>query len=597
MGQRTQMSSTASRAIVFAAAALILGALTWPLLFSSSGFAGDWKNHLWLMWQQARYLKADGAPSLFLNSSHLAFNPIYAFYSGTLYAVGGLLSLALGEAPLQAYVTIYILDFTAALGGWYWLGRMARLGRWAALVPGVVFVTSTYYVVLVYVRGDWPEFTGVSMIPLMVAASLSLLRAEGPRLRAALALAASSIVFFGAHSITILLGVTTIALTGTLALILVGEARQLVTVRGIARVSGVLVPAVLVNAWYLLPALAYESRTFIGSDYHLAQKHEVLRFSTRWVSFRHLFTFSRTSAIVGGPSPFPLSLSLPVLAIVWILVGIVILPWGGRSRAWRRTLLICAALATLVTLAMTHAGLLLALPNVYSTIQFSYRLESYVLLECSAAILAALVLARGGPRRIRAWAWMAIPVCAVSLIGAIQQIRAYPPGESRYRALKPGAELEGATDNSYQDVSAPVINGRGLVTLGIPKQSIHDDRVSGPVRLRAGTLVATNIVAGSYLLHVTGARPVGTDSLTGAMVLRVGSAADRASNDRATASQPAITVSTGNGLPIVLGRLLSLAGIGVLAIGLVLIAAARLAGGQMPIHRLAVGRRRPRPKT
>ena len=39
--------------------------------------------------------------------------------------------------------------------------------------------------------------------------------------------------------------------------------------------------------------------------------------------------------------------------------------------------------------AMTHAGLILALPRMYATLQFSFRLESFVLLGVSAAIVAA----------------------------------------------------------------------------------------------------------------------------------------------------------------------------------------------------------------
>ncbi|HEY4812455.1 MAG TPA: hypothetical protein VIH71_15500, partial [Solirubrobacteraceae bacterium] len=340
---------------VLGASALLIAALTWPLLFTNSGFSGDWPHHLWLIWHQSLSLRSSHFPSLFINSSFSVFNPLFAFYGGTLYALAGVMSLAMGGAPVQAYVCIYMLDFLAALAGWYWLGRMAGVGRWLALVPGMVFVTSAYYLMLVYVRGDWPEFTGVSMIPLMVAASLSVMRSDRLRVLPGSALAVSTIVFFGAHNITILLGLTMVALTGLAALVCVPGARRQITRRGIVRVACVTVPAALVSAWYLLPAVAYQSGTQIGSNY--VGKQEVLRANAGLVSFDHLFTLSRVSA--GGPSPYPFDLSLPVLAIAWVLIGIFLLA-GGGNRAWVRLLAICSLLAVLVTVVMTHVGLLLA---------------------------------------------------------------------------------------------------------------------------------------------------------------------------------------------------------------------------------------------
>ena len=57
----------------------------------------------------------------------------------------------------------------SAYGGFYWLGRLAGLGRFVAQVPALIFVTSAYYVTLIYGRGDWPEFVAVSSMPLLVA--------------------------------------------------------------------------------------------------------------------------------------------------------------------------------------------------------------------------------------------------------------------------------------------------------------------------------------------------------------------------------------------------------------------------------------------
>ncbi len=142
-----------------AAALVVIAAGSWPLLFSDATFNTDWLNHLWYMWHQSVAIRELHAPSFFLNYSRGVFYPLYAFYGGTLYALVGTLSLVLGEAPLQAYVLTYLLGFAAAYGGWYWTARVFGVRGWRAHVPGLVFVTSSYYLTMIYAVGDWPEFS------------------------------------------------------------------------------------------------------------------------------------------------------------------------------------------------------------------------------------------------------------------------------------------------------------------------------------------------------------------------------------------------------------------------------------------------------
>ena len=83
---------------------LLIVALAWPLLFTDATFNKDWLNNLWYVWHQGQAIQAGHAPSLFVNYSGGVFYPFYAFYGGTLYVLTGTLSLALGDAPLQAYI-------------------------------------------------------------------------------------------------------------------------------------------------------------------------------------------------------------------------------------------------------------------------------------------------------------------------------------------------------------------------------------------------------------------------------------------------------------------------------------------------------------
>ncbi len=405
--------SLRSTCLVAAPALLLIGLLSWPLLFSEAVFNEDWINHLWFIWHQSLTIRANGVPSLFLNYSHGVFYPQYAFYAGTLDSLAGVLSLALGNAPLQAYLLTYLIAFAAAYGGWYWMARMAGLGRWWAHAPGLIFVTSAYYITSIYTRGGWPEVMAVSAMTLMMASGLSVLRAERLRVWPALALVISTVVFFGSHNITMLWGVTTLTAAALVILACVPQARRQVKLAGVLRVACLAIPAALINAWFLLPAVAYKSETVIGGNYQGLEG--LVRSSIGLVSVKHLLTVSRASAT--APS-IPFALSLPVLEILWVLASIVLVLAGRRLGMWGRMLLIVSALTVLVCLLMTHAGLLLSLPHIYASVQYSYRLESYILEGICAAVLIGLVLARGSSRRAQLWRWSLVPLLAILSAGS-----------------------------------------------------------------------------------------------------------------------------------------------------------------------------------
>ncbi len=552
--------------LLLAPGLLLIGALTWPLIFSSAAFNGDWLEQLWFVSKQADAISANHLPSLFLNYRFGVFYPHYAFYGGTLYTVGALLVLALGSAPIGGYVLTYLLGFAAAYGGWYWLARIFGLGRWRAHAPGLVFVTSSYYLTLIYARGDWPEFIGISLIAPMLAAGLAVLRAKRLRAGPALALFLSSALFFGSHSLTVVWGSTTIALTALAILACVPQARRALSKAGVVRAGALVLSALLVNAWFLLPATVYEAQTRIASGY--LGWRLVLRETMFLVSAQHLFTLSRASASLPGTD---FALSLPVLVIGWVLVSLVLALWGGLRNPWTRVLLICSALTAALTVLMTQADLVLALPRVYATLQYSYRLESYVLLALSGAVLAALAVARsptsrGSGRALERWAWVLIAVLAVAVVGAIQQAAA-PPSlrENRYAALANFDRLDGPNAKEalldYIDVHQRFINAgaRRPAELAFPVGGVRNDTVSGTVRAYPGELIYTNLFGPPNLVNVSGAKIVGINA-EGYDVLEAGSAAGGGAG---AGGPPAhrITITEASTTPIVLGRWLTLLGV------------------------------------
>jgi hypothetical protein len=550
-GRRISVGRVARAVALLGAPMLLIGVLAWPMLFTNGDFNEDWAHHLWFMWNQSLALRDNYHPTLFLNATYSVFYPEYAFYGGTLYVIGGTLSLILGGATIETYVFIYLLGFAAAYGGWYWMARAAGLGPWWANAPGVVFITSAYYLTLIYARGDLPEFMGVSMMPLVIASGLSVLRADRLRVWPALALAASGVVFCGSHNLTLIWGSTSIALMGLVVACCVPEARRWLTRRRLLRVASLVVPAFLVSAWFLLPTLAYQSHTQVGSEFPYWKL--TLEATMNLVSAGNLFALSRVTAVPGNE----FVLSLPLLAMAWSLIGLLICLLGGLRGAWVRLLLICAAVAALLTVLMTHAGLILALPKPYAILQFSYRLESYVIMAVSGAVLVGLVAIKGGTPRMRIWGWMLAPILIVAVVGAVQQTGAYPHGENRQAVIRSPIKSEFTPRilTDYTDGSLPHFIDRDKpIEVNFPAAAIHGDRISKVVHLRPGELVYTNIGGGPELVRVSGAKIVGVDPADND-VLEIGPSI------RESRPTEVITLSTAGGLPVVLGRVLSLLGV------------------------------------
>jgi len=575
---RVSWRSKAVAGGVLVSALLTIVVLCWPLLFTSTGVDGDWEHHLWFIWQQSLAIRADHAPSMFINTTYSAFYPQYAFYGGTIYALAGTLSLALGDSPLRAYVLTYLLGFAAAYGGWYWIARSLGVGRWLAQAPALLFVSSPYYLTLIYGRGDWPEFIALSTLPLMCAAGLSVIGDERLRTLPAAILTGSAIVFFGSHAITILWGSTLLGLTCIVLVACVPEVRRSVRGRRVIVAGALVTAALLVNAWYLLPAVAYASHTLIGSHYDVAR--ELLRSAMPFVSLHHLFTLSRATSVAGLPD---FVLALPTLAIAWTLVGVAAVVRRTRGGPWVRTLLLIGAVTAALIVLMTHAGLLLALPGPYSLLQYSYRLEGFILMGVAAAATVILARMRSGSRRVQLWAWTIVPILIVSAVAAIQQVGAYPVTHyARDYVLAKRGEQFGATNVDYGYFPLPYVSEAGLAKLVLTPEEIHDNHASLTVHAPPGQLIATNIGGGPDLVHITGASIVGADALQQLVLAVGGDASARSGTARAPASSERITVGPAQGTAVVLGRALTLAGVAMLAAASLLTLAVRRLHGRRP---------------
>ncbi len=569
-------SLRAPRIALLAAPAALLVALTWPMLFTSAVLGGDWSHHLFLLWSQSRSIAADYHPSLFLNDAHSVLYPQYAFYGGTLYAIAGTLSLLLGDAPIAAYVLTYLLGFAAAYGGWYWLARMAGLERWRAQAPGLVFITSAYYITLIYERGDWPEFLAVSTIPPLIAAGISVLRAESLSLWPAVALVLSTIILTGSHIITYIWGSTSIIVGTALALACIHEARAWLVPRRLIRLVALLVPAVLINSWFMLPLIAYHSHTKIAAYPEVSA--QTLRAFMPLMKASALFGLARTSIL---PTLREFSITLPTLVMIWIAVAAALSLPRRLHTGWARMLLLCSAMSVLMIVLMTHADVLLTLPRPFTILEFSYRLDSYVLLWVSGALLCALVLMRGNARSASPLVLSLAPILAIGVFQAIHQVDLHVirPG-TRQASIGPNVE-PGPRDlqvesRPYMDVSIPLYSNESrLPEVYFPPTALHDGRVSVTVHLRPGQVVYTNVGGGPEMVHVSGAKIIGA-TRTSNDVMQVASTLHTDPTGKRSRWTEVLSVSPASGPPVVLGRLISLISAALLLGALALLGAREL---------------------
>lgn len=497
-------------------------ALIAPMVLTGRTFGIDWSGHLWLVEMQARNITALGRPSLFIQSGPSAFYPWYAFYGGTLYSIAGGLSVLSGVHSTAAYIACYALAFAMSYSGFWWLAHQAGLRGWSAHLAPLLFVTSAYFLTDAYARGAWPETMAVSSIPLVVAAGGSLLRGQRLRPWPVLVFLGAATVMTGSHNITLLLSVIFFTLLVLIALVAGVDLRSLPQ-RRVLSIVGLLALAVGINMWFLLPDLAYGTRTYIGSH---PSPPNLPALTLDLVLSPLRVSLLGTSSQLGRTPTF--DTQLPTLALLWALVALWVSRRGLGRGARRFAIGVGVLLAVLITLIVWQ-GVWPNLPRLLWNIQFPYRLESYATFCVLALVLVALSHLRPGrSRRVLLGGLLAI--VAIECGQGLHQIWATPSAVSsraQIHTLGPSwwthfvSAGEGVFGNEFSDFSErevkPTIGGTSIEVpaRGPVKRGYAVSFVSpGP-----GT-IATNVEAASYMVSVSGARPAGRIE-DGSMVVRL----------------------------------------------------------------------------
>jgi hypothetical protein len=535
-------------AVLGVAALLVL--VTWTMLTDASHLSADFPMDAWLMGHQADALRHGTYPSLTLTSPAAAFYPAYAFYGGTLFAFGGMITLLVGSG-LVAEIIVYLLALAAAYAGWLWLARMAGIRSWAAHAPAIVYVTAPYVLSNINVREDLAEVVATAMVPPMVAATLSILRADRLRAGPAAALALSTIFFTGSHNLTLLWGTTILTVAVLIVAVAVPQARGLVTRRGALRVLAIVIPAVAVNAWYLLPDVAYNADTIIAN--RIDEWQAILRGPHPELATLHLLGLRHPTGLPGAG----LSITLPVLAMAWVVVAAFVSRASWRT-TWGRLLTVLMLVTAAVLAVMVNPRWILSLPDPWTLIQFSYRLESYVLFGICGAVIAALALL--DPRSHRWLIGLLLPILMVSVIGAAIQRHDVP--RSTYRPPTDIDVFLTFNIGDYADATLRQLPAKPpKPLLRITRANLEHGRLAGNVRAAPGELIYTNVLTPARMLHVEGAKVVGRWSAPWfadwqdrwALVLKV--------DQDATPGKAHLVIREARTLPIVGGRIISVLGL------------------------------------
>jgi MYXO-CTERM domain-containing protein len=520
-GARGRLLTPAVIDVAIATLAVLL--IASPLLFTSDGFNNDFTNAIWLAANQQHVISAHLHPTLFLHTRQIGvFDPLFAFYGGTLFALTGALAVALGGSAIAAFEIVTLAAIAAAYGGLFWLARQLGVKGTLAHAPAIVLVTSAYYVTNLYGRGAWAEFMAVSALPLVLAASLRLVRGRW-RAGPVLCLVAATALFSGSHNITLLWGSTLALVALACCWLLSGLPRELPWRRMLVT-AAVIALGVGLNGWLLLPDVSYAHDTILAGNFVLWSESGF--FNTFGVVFDPLRTVPRKSTTPA------LYVQVPVLALAW---GLVAAPIYWRERHLRAGLVTALiVLGALLALIMS-SGAWSLLPTFFRQIQFAYRLQTYVTLACAGLVLlGALALTRRGEsgratrsdRGLVVALWLALAfglaLCAWQLW--VPNTHTATSMSSRGQVLHGPRTLLPESwygPDDYGDRSLPVIATTGRKFTFYPT-AVEDDRLAGVVPLPPGLApFATNIDGGPYLVHVAGGvRVVGRAELGGLVLKR-----------------------------------------------------------------------------
>ncbi|HEY2767479.1 MAG TPA: hypothetical protein VGI76_04440 [Solirubrobacteraceae bacterium] len=529
-----------------------------PILLTRSGFAKDFTNSLWMAWVAGKALVQAGHPGFFVNTTTLGvFYPLFAFYGGPLYAYTGAASELLGGHAEIAFICATMLAILGVYGGILWLGREFGLRGLAAHAPALAALTSAYYMTNLYGRGDWTEFMVTSSLAPLAASGVYLARTGRWHPLPMAIFIASVVLLTAGHNITLLWGTTLGVATLLLVWIAQGASRSLPFGR-LAVLGGLGLIGALINAWYLIPDIAYASKVAVA--------HSQPTSTSIWTTMKGfnlpdvvLYPFRRVPSESTTPA---LYVQAPDWFLAWGLAAAALLLWrpavgGALRRVW-----VCVGMLIVLIFGMMFVRQFWQFVHYpFNEIQAPYRLGTYLFYAVAGLVLiAALALQRA---EACGCSKVVLGGLRIGLVGAVAMSLALclwqlwvPHTRSGGSYANRSAALASATTmptswytvGDYVDWQARTVAVPANRTLFLPPSAVQGDRFDALMNVPPGSQpIQTNIAGGSYLVHIAGLQLVGRNSEDLAIVKRIdgGSGPVR------------VVVETAHGAPIEAGRVIS----------------------------------------
>jgi hypothetical protein len=461
-----------------------------PMAVTDRVFFLDWANHLWLVSEQTHSMSRLWRPTYFLHTAETGFYyPFYALYGGSLYGVTAAFALVIDSIP-RAYELTYLGGFCACAFGTWWLARSAGLQRPLAAAVALIPATSAYSITNAYGRGAWPEFMATSMVPLVAAAFVAVVRHPRLRLRDVIPLIGATLILSGSHTITLALSLFFLAVaTVCAAAAFLGSGARRPRLPRLLTASGIAALGVALNAWFVVPLVAYGGET---------QTAKTMTAAT-WTGLMPTnIAFSAPSNVLGILPTVPklsgtpeLYVQAPVLPLVWAIAAIVTAVATRRAGP-------ALVRASLASGALTMLFLALGLwPQLWTGVlswmqvtQYTYRIETYATLGITAVIACgALAVASA---RHRTW-WLA-SLAAVMLFH-VGWAEWHAWGAQRYSKIDISLRHNGHSPPTFYGIydyrfpGGKNVDPRSL--MGFPPASVLDDRLSVTVARTALPAMAT----------------------------------------------------------------------------------------------------------
>jgi hypothetical protein len=500
--------------------AVVIALLAMPLIVTNRSFGHDWTLHLWLLRQQQLNIQSLSHPGLFVSAGSLGvFYPIFAFVGSGLYTVGGYLAILLGDRPILAYKLLYLAGFAMGYGGMTWLSRQLGIRGWRSQVPGLVLVTGAYFITDLAGRGDLGELLALAAIPLLIAAGRSVFSSSRIRARDLLTVVGAVFVLTGSHNITLMWGsvfVVLLAIVSFVAFAPVGLPPipwpRLAALAGSGAIGAGL------NAWFLFPDLRY------GLDTNVAGQNQNKIPKTVLAKPGLLLNPLRPSDLTSSAFSRDIRLAAPWMFALWAVVVVALL-WRNREGSSKRAFVGVFGIALFFIGIIVWHGVWKAFPHVLYNVQFTWRLNAYVLLTTALLVLLALGWQATAPERLkRSTTVVLVALLVFNLGAAIWQV-----WRVRSEYVRGGKELvTGSTfadqvvasrddpplswygKGDFRDFSAPPIETDRSRLLTIPSTAVHRSKFKGVLRVPDGPLpFDTNISAGPRFVRMTGIEPIG----------------------------------------------------------------------------------------